>query len=283
MSAASVGPEPSSRPGPALLSRVLSGVVGLAGVIAILLYGGAWGVPALCGVALLICLDEYARMSAPDRPREAFAVLGLLGGAVYAAMLVGLPGAVAPVLTGGTLLLLTWSLLRVPDTAHGALLASRLGVGLLYLPLPFAFIALLYRLEHGVAWMLLIMAAAWLGDTGAYFAGRAFGKTKLFPRVSPKKTVEGAIGGLFAAVAGVCAVKALGIPELPWVHAVILGVILDIAGVTGDLVESMFKRALGVKDSGRIMPGHGGLMDRVDSLLYTAPLAWIYAWLLGLT
>ena len=111
--------------------------------------------------------------------------------------------------------------------------------------------------------------------------GRAFGKHKLFERISPKKTWEGAIGGLVFSVAFGGLVKFLALPEVPWVHALVVAALIDIAGVLGDLVESMFKRSFGVKDSGRIMPGHGGILDRIDSLLFSAPVAWAYWTLLG--
>lgn len=114
----------------------------------------------------------------------------------------------------------------------------------------------------------------WLGDTGAYFAGRFAGKTPLFPRVSPKKTREGVVGGVFASVIGACIVKQVGGVDIGWGPLVALAVVLDLAGVVGDLAESLLKRAWGVKDSGWIMPGHGGILDRVDALLFTAPLLW---------
>jgi phosphatidate cytidylyltransferase len=122
-----------------------------------------------------------------------------------------------------------------------------------------------------------VRVITWFGDTGAYFAGRFLGKHKLFERVSPKKTWEGAIGGMVAAVGGAVLVTQLGLPKVGVHHAIILGVVVDAIGIVGDLVESMLKRAFGVKDSGWIMPGHGGILDRVDALLFTAPAVWLYA------
>jgi len=125
------------------------------------------------------------------------------------------------------------------------------------------------------AWVLLAFALAWGSDTAAYFVGRKFGKTKLAPRISPKKTVEGAAGGLAGSV--VCAVLiSLFIPALPAVDAMALAIIAGVAGQGGDLFESVLKRSSGVKDSGGILPGHGGLLDRVDALVFTAPATWAY-------
>ncbi|MEM9730867.1 MAG: phosphatidate cytidylyltransferase, partial [Myxococcota bacterium] len=125
------------------------------------------------------------------------------------------------------------------------------------------------------AWVLLAFAIAWGSDTSAYFVGRKFGKTKLAPRISPKKTVEGAAGGLAGSVFFAVAIS-LFIPKLPAVDAVALAIVAGVAGQAGDLFESVLKRSSGVKDSGGILPGHGGLLDRVDALVFTGPATWIY-------
>ncbi|MEM7606456.1 MAG: phosphatidate cytidylyltransferase [Myxococcota bacterium] len=137
-------------------------------------------------------------------------------------------------------------------------------------------VALLHAHDHGGAWVLLAMFAAFFSDTGAYFAGRAFGKHKLYPLVSPKKTVEGAIGGLFAAAFGAGLVQYFLLPHVPLWHAALLGVVAAALGQGGDLLESLIKRSCGVKDSGKIMPGHGGLLDRSDALMFTSATVWMY-------
>lgn len=125
------------------------------------------------------------------------------------------------------------------------------------------------------AWVLLSMALAWLSDTFAYFVGRKLGKTKLAPVISPKKTVEGAIGGLCGSVLGATAMSFF-IPALPLLDAVALAIIAGLAGQAGDLFESVLKRSAGVKDSGGILPGHGGILDRTDALMFTAAATWAY-------
>jgi phosphatidate cytidylyltransferase len=150
----------------------------------------------------------------------------------------------------------------------------RLGFGLVYVPVLMAPLARIRMEPDGLALIFFLLASTWLGDTGAYFAGRAFGKTPLFPRVSPKKTREGVFGGLLLAVAGAALIKSVSNLDLSWPVVLVLAAVLDVAGVIGDLAESMLKRAFGVKDSGSIMPGHGGILDRIDSLLFTGPLLW---------
>lgn len=124
-----------------------------------------------------------------------------------------------------------------------------------------------------VGFLLLVV---WLGDAGAYYTGKRFGKHKLSPRISPKKTIEGLAGGVITSVVAAIAIHFIFLDEVPLVHAAIMGAILSIAGVIGDLAESMWKRSAAVKDSGSLIPGHGGFLDRLDSILYTAPLLYIY-------
>ncbi|MDH7515622.1 MAG: phosphatidate cytidylyltransferase [Bacteroidota bacterium] len=124
--------------------------------------------------------------------------------------------------------------------------------------------------------MISILATIWICDTAAYFGGVAMGRTPLFPRVSPKKTWEGAACGFVTAVATMVAARYLVLDYLTTGQAVVIGVIVGAAGQIGDLVESLFKRDAGVKDSSEMLPGHGGVFDRFDSLLYVAPLVFLY-------
>jgi phosphatidate cytidylyltransferase len=126
----------------------------------------------------------------------------------------------------------------------------------------------------GAAWVILVLAITFLQDTAAYFVGRSLGRHKLAPVLSPKKTWEGAIGGMAGAVAAslIC-IPLLGLP-LRWWSAVLLGIAGGLAGPLGDLAESLIKRQVGLKDIGKIIPGHGGVLDRADSLLFTAPVLY---------
>jgi len=125
------------------------------------------------------------------------------------------------------------------------------------------------------AWLVLyVFVVTWSADAGAYFIGMRFGKRPLAPRLSPKKTVEGAVGGVLAStVTSLLMGTWLG---LPWIHCLIIGPVLGALGEIGDLAESALKRDLGIKDFGGILPGHGGVLDRFDSLLFTAPVAYYY-------
>lgn len=133
----------------------------------------------------------------------------------------------------------------------------------------------------GFAWIVFALATTWLGDTFAYFVGRSMGRTPLAPQISPKKTWEGSIGGLIgAALTGIGCVYLFGLPINPLIGA-LLGGIAGIIGPLGDLAESQIKRQIGVKDVGSLLPGHGGILDRVDSILFMVPIiyygvVWLY-------
>jgi phosphatidate cytidylyltransferase len=152
---------------------------------------------------------------------------------------------------------------------------QRVGLAVLGAAYPGILLAMLVRLRQlpdGLAWLGLTLAVTWLNDTGAYFAGRAYGRRKLYPRISPSKTWEGAVGGLLASIGAALIVKALGwLPQLPWWGSVVVGAGAGVLGPVGDLSESMLKRAYGAKDSSSLLPGHGGVLDRIDALLFTAP------------
>lgn len=128
----------------------------------------------------------------------------------------------------------------------------------------------------GPSFVVLSMGIAWSSDTGAYFAGRFFGKRKLAPRVSPSKTVEGAIGGMAGSVVWAVIAHFWFLHDLPLLHAIVLAAVANVLGQLGDLAESLIKRSTGVKDSGSILPGHGGLLDRIDALMFTAAACLVY-------
>lgn len=146
-----------------------------------------------------------------------------------------------------------------------------------YLSSAFVFLILIAHQDYEFTPLLLLGAfiLVWVNDTGAYFIGKNFGKQKLFPRISPKKTVEGFLGGLFfACIASYFIAKFTG--SLDFTYWLILAIIVSVFGTIGDLIESKFKRQANVKDSGVIMPGHGGLLDRLDSIIFVAPFFYLF-------
>jgi phosphatidate cytidylyltransferase len=133
---------------------------------------------------------------------------------------------------------------------------------------------------EGPKLIFFLLLVVWLGDAGAYYCGKNFGKHKMAPRISPKKTVEGGIGGALTSVITAIVIHFTFFKTFPLLHAVIAGVILSFTGMLGDLAESMWKRSAAVKDSGTLIPGHGGFLDRFDSIFYTAPILYSYWFLI---
>ena len=128
----------------------------------------------------------------------------------------------------------------------------------------------------GLAWVLTVVLAIWVGDSVALFAGRAFGSRKLAPMISPNKSQEGALGGLVASMAvGAVSFQGFGLGD--WKMGLIAGAVIGLAGQIGDLAESVLKRQAGVKDSGSVVPGHGGILDRIDALLFAFPAGFLLA------
>lgn len=135
----------------------------------------------------------------------------------------------------------------------------------------------LLRRDYGPSWVLLVLSIAWLADTGGYFVGRRFGKAKLYPSVSPNKTWAGLYGALIGSTLATVVIKFTLLQELPLLSAIALGVLGGLIGQAGDLAESLLKRSVGVKDSGTIIPGHGGILDRIDAVLFVSPAVYLYA------
>lgn len=135
--------------------------------------------------------------------------------------------------------------------------------------------------SDGPGYVLLSLGFAWLADTGGYFFGRFLGKTKLYPAVSPKKTRAGLVGALVGALVAAVLGRYWFLPKLPWSHALGLALLAGGLGQFGDLAESLLKRSMGIKDSGWILPGHGGLLDRIDALLVVSPIVYGYAMWFG--
>jgi phosphatidate cytidylyltransferase len=229
-------------------------------------------------LAVLVAVFEFYRMLEARGLRP----LWLSGLALTAALflLVALPGwQSAPLWPLAALLLLVAALARGAEPAQAVPAAALTLLAAIYLGAlggTLAALRVLRPSELG-AWRVALLLAIIMGsDTLAFFVGRALGRHKLAPHISPGKTVEGALGGLAGGVAGALAVRATGLPELPLVHALALGVAVAGFGILGDLVESLLKRWAGVKDSGGLFPGHGGMLDRLDSLLFGAPVLYYY-------
>jgi phosphatidate cytidylyltransferase len=153
--------------------------------------------------------------------------------------------------------------------------------GLLYIGLTLSYLVMIRLLPQGEWFLLFLLLVTWAADTGAYYVGTLCGQHALAPRISPKKTIEGLVGGLLGAMLFAYVARWWFLSEFSSVDCIVLAVLLTLAGLWGDLAESAIKRSAGVKDSGGLLPGHGGMLDRLDSLLFTAPAFYYYVTFIG--
>lgn len=239
---------------------------------------GGWPFLGLVAFVGGVCVWEVLGMTQPgDRPSQVlFTAVGVgLVGAILRGDLVG-PAAL-PIATLLPIGALVWFLFRTgPMETVGARAAFAI-TGLWWGGALLATTASLRLLPAGSGWLYLACMLAWGSDTAAYFTGRFLGRHKLYEKVSPKKTWEGAIGGVLFATLGAFGIRAWFELPIGTSHLAVMAPLAAILGQVGDLAESMLKRSVGVKDSGSIMPGHGGLFDRVDALIFTGPPILAYA------
>ncbi len=273
------------------MKRILTATVLILAVFALIFFGNIWLMTLFWLLVAELATYEYLKLAAVGAEAHGVKLRipvwwMALGTAL--AFVVTLPNfpveAQLPVLSALTLALFAWNGFRapliqvLPDTAQGLF-------GLIYIAYPLTLIPLLWKSEDGPALVLFLMVCVWAGDIAALYIGRAFGKRKLAPRLSPGKTWVGSIASIFGSMlaAGLVIFIAytltargntlLHISEPVW-QSLVLAAILNIAAQLGDLLESAIKRGAGVKDSGTMLPGHGGILDRIDALLLAAPVLW---------
>jgi phosphatidate cytidylyltransferase len=180
------------------------------------------------------------------------------------------------VITFSVLIVFSLFILRLKSQLFDIIPVSKLVLGFMYIPFMLSHFILLRLSEDGILWIFFILVLAFSGDIAAFYVGRTIGKRKLSPLVSPGKTVEGTIGLIIGSILGCLLFRNFFYPTLPVIHATILGFMGGILGQIGDLCESAIKRSSGVKDSGSLILGHGGLLDRLDCLIFIAPFVYYY-------
>jgi len=255
--------------------RIITGTIAAIGFLT-LLYLGGYVFHGLLWLMALIAYDELVRMGKLGRTSLP-TIVGYLGVAFIA-----LPWEQGDYAFGVSaevwiwvfmLLLMTATVVSKNKTPIDK--SALLLFGIVYIGVGFHYMAITRWHEDGLFWTLLIFFCIWITDAGAYFTGWAIGKRPLWPSISPKKTVEGALGGLVLSIA-VAICFALYSPELISLEqAALLGLLIGIVGQVGDLIQSAYKRTFGVKDSGALLPGHGGVLDRTDSWLIVFPFVYL--------
>lgn len=278
-----------------LAQRFLVAVVAVPILLLILHYHRPEPTWALIFVASLLAMREFFGMTLPAEDRTAALVMGGLACLAFYWLDVlalvpyhkDVPERLAlfALVSGGTVALIfaiivpgLYYLFRFRDIASVAGRFAATVTGIVYAGFLSTYLAKLKLIDpnHVGDTVLIVLLIAWLADTGGYFAGKFLGKAKLYEAVSPKKTWAGAYGGLAGSVLGVAGLKLFFADWLSWADVVLLAIPGSLLGQLGDLAESLIKRSVGVKDSGALLPGHGGILDRIDAVLFIAPYVFAY-------
>ena len=266
------------------MKRILTAILLILGVVALIFLGQLWMLTAVACLIAELAAFEYVTLANSGGGRTPGWWMAAATAVMFAFTLPGFHfEAELPVLSALALLLLAWTGFRgpldrvLPDTALGLF-------GLVYIAYPLSLLPMLWNRDDGKPLLLFLMVCVWAGDIAALYVGRAFGRHKL-SHLSPNKTWEGSLASVAGSVLAGLAVVAAGeflsargntvlhILEPVW-QSVVLAVIINLAAQLGDLLESAIKRGAGVKDSGTLLPGHGGILDRIDALLLAAPVLW---------
>ncbi len=267
------------------MKRILTAIVLIAIVVALVFFGKIWMILVLAGIVAVLAAMEFRALSAAvASPVPLW--WSIAGVALFFSVTSLQPQDMITAVSFATLVLFAWNAFRTPlenvlsETAAGVLM-------LVYIAYPLTLLPQIWGLENGTALLLFLFVCVWSGDIAALYIGKNFGRRRLSPRLSPNKTWEGAIASVVGSV--VCGMGLLylgaylsrngsGFTKLhstePWWQSVILAIVLNVAAQFGDLLESALKRGAGVKDSGTMLPGHGGILDRIDALLLAAPVLW---------
>ena len=201
---------------------------------------------------------------------------------VFSSFFIPFPG-LSGGLTLAFLLLSFWTLTTYKQGFDSLAFFSKCSLGLFWVGFLGTHLLLIRTLPEGNYWLLILTGITAGSDSGAYYTGRAFGKHKLSPLISPNKTIEGALGGIVTGMVVAAILAGTLLQIVPWIFVLFSAIVLGVVGICGDLVESVIKRATGTKDSGTILGGHGGILDRADSILFAAPVLYYLLLAVSLT
>ena len=265
----------SSR-GAALGRRLLSTLLLLPLFVWMVMQGPVWLFGAV--IVLVGALGQWEFTGMFERAGvRTFRLVGLLGGSVLTASF-ALPVSERVTLTALLLTIFGVGLFRRDSSERAAWEPIAVTLfGVCYVNWLLGYAIWLRDLDDGVEWILLLVSVTWLGETAAYVVGSTLGRHKLAPSISPRKTVEGAVAQLAVSVLAALGARPWFFPALSLESAIVVGLLLGVVGQAGDLIESAIKRSVGTKDTGRLIPGHGGMLDRMDSLLVNTPVLFYYA------
>lgn len=260
-----------------MVQRLISAAVVIPPFVLWLFYAPAWMFTLIVAVAAALAASEFLLTVQPERPRLALGIIVPASFAYIWSFSDPWRGASAAVLAATVSLLLTAQLLLGLRGRRSVEEAAAAGFAVLYVAGLLGYLVVLRAAPKGVELLFLLFACVWIGDTLALVVGKRWGRRPMAPSISPKKTIEGAVASLAASVVTAIAAQVTGIVGMSWGALLSLAVVIGLAGQLGDLLESLLKRSVGTKDTGGLIPGHGGLLDRIDGILLAAPVTYVWS------
>jgi phosphatidate cytidylyltransferase len=260
-----------------LVRRLLVASIAIPLIVGLVLWASPFHFFLVLGILVILAQYEFYRLF-PAIPVDSGLWMGLSAGAGFLYVIyLKSTGSVPPETLDAVIALLLLTALGGTLLSGGVDRMAHLPVvwlGIMYVPFLMGTLLLIRGIPGGAHWIVYLLALTWIVDAGGYFVGKALGRHKMAPRISPGKTWEGAAGGAIVGILFSVAVARYLPGNTSRVAMLSIGVLLSVTGQIGDLVESAFKRQAGVKDSGHFLPGHGGMLDKVDSLLFNAPVLY---------
>jgi phosphatidate cytidylyltransferase len=259
-----------------LKKRVLTGVIAIPALYLLIGYGPGPTLFIMVLIAVALGLHEFYSLVLPENKRHEKAIGILLGMVLASLIYLGDASFIHASLAFSIIFL---SITYMLKSRNFALAISKMALtlfGILYIGLLLSYVTLIDTTAPGKQWVFFLVSTVWAADIGGFFMGSLVGRHKLYPKVSPNKTIEGLAGGVVGAIAAALLYRKLVFSDLDISDCVFLGFCLSLCGQMGDFTESMIKRSVRVKDSSGLIPGHGGILDRLDSFLFSAPFLYYY-------
>jgi phosphatidate cytidylyltransferase len=262
------------------LKRWITGLVTLPLIILLISKGGSFLFAIFISFACIIALWEYFRIVFHTRGSANQSLITILGfftaPFIIWASYINSFKILLSILTFNLIISALISIPKFKFDSYVSEIVTKQVMGIIYIPLFISYLVLIRNGVNGISWTCFLLFIVFSGDIGAFYIGSYFGRHKLCPAISPNKTIEGAAGGLVANLLVGSLFKYFFMPLLPWGLSLLLFLVIGVSGQVGDLFESELKRGGNVKDSGVLLPGHGGVLDRIDALLFAAPVAYLF-------